>query len=239
MMTETKQQASSATSYHVIEPLIDDNDEDDEECNSNAYANHNDSVYQHWSKNPKPHQSSAHDQQNNHLDQYDDNEYETNLMRKNSIKETSPPSIKQKQFSKSFEVSLDDLDNLIDRVDNGIKLKRSKEEKLPDSRQSSQSTDKGLNSNSEQLSNKSDIAIESLKQEWSQMFNKLENDYKIKLDEQQKQNELRLKQLHDEIKQSIVLQQQSFNNNNNNNIAVRGYFICLIGFGIQIKIQIS
>lgn len=50
--------------------------------------------------------------------------------------------------------------------------------------------------------------IESLKKEWSLMFNKLEIDYQNKLNDQQKSNENRLKELHEEIKQSIHVQQQ-------------------------------
>ena len=46
--------------------------------------------------------------------------------------------------------------------------------------------------------------VESLKQEWSFMFNKLENDYKQKLEEQQKLNDLKL----EEIKKSILENQE-------------------------------
>lgn len=42
------------------------------------------------------------------------------------------------------------------------------------------------------------------------MFNKLETDYQKKLNEQQKQNESRLLELHDEIKQTIKIQQQQY-----------------------------
>jgi hypothetical protein len=111
----------------------------------------------------------------------------------------------QQQFSKSFEVSLDDLDNLIDRVDNGIKLKKSNNNKSNDTPKKQQQQQQQEESTS---TAQATINIESLKQEWSNMFNKLEQDYKSKLDEQQKQNEFRLKQLHDEIKQSILLQHQ-------------------------------
>ena len=40
------------------------------------------------------------------------------------------PNVKHKknrEFSKSFEISLGDIDQLTERVDNGIKLKRNKE----------------------------------------------------------------------------------------------------------------
>ena len=50
--------------------------------------------------------------------------------------------------------------------------------------------------------------IESLKKEWSTMFKKLETDYQDKLNDQQVQNENRLRELHHEIKQSILIQQQ-------------------------------
>jgi len=98
------------------------------------------------------------------------------------------------------------LDNLIDRVDNGIKLKKSNNNKSNDTpkKQQQQQQQQEQSTSTAQAT----INIESLKQEWSNMFNKLEQDYKSKLDEQQKQNEFRLKQLHDEIKQSILLQQQ-------------------------------
>ncbi len=94
------------------------------------------------------------------------------------------------KFSKSFEVSLDNLDNMINRVDNGIKLKRNKD------KTSSQSPQPQLN-----------IDVESLKKEWSDMFTKLESDYKQKLEEQQKLNDQKLKSLHEDIKQSIMDQQ--------------------------------
>jgi len=96
------------------------------------------------------------------------------------------------------------LDNLIDRVDNGIKLKKSNNNKSNDTPKKQQQQQQEQSTSTAQAT----INIESLKQEWSNMFNKLEQDYKSKLDEQQKQNEFRLKQLHDEIKQSILLQQQ-------------------------------
>ena len=93
------------------------------------------------------------------------------------------------KFSKSFEVSLDDLDEMINRVDNGIKLKRNK--------------DNANQSNRSQ----SNIDVDSLKKEWTDMFNKLESDYKQKLEEQQKINDQKLKSLHEDIKQSIMDQQ--------------------------------
>ena len=49
--------------------------------------------------------------------------------------------------------------------------------------------------------------VESLKKEWSSMFSKLETEYKLKLEEQQQLNDLKLKSLHEEIKKSILEQQ--------------------------------
>ncbi len=94
------------------------------------------------------------------------------------------------KYSKSFEVSLDDLDNMINRVDNGIKLKRNKDDTVNESPR-----------------HQSNIDVDSLKKEWTDMFKKLETDYKQKLDEQQQINDQKLKSLHEDIKQSIMDQQ--------------------------------
>ena len=130
-------------------------------------------------------------------------------------------SFKKNQFSKSFEISLEDMDNLTDRVDSGIKFKRNKrlDEDMRLKRDEPQIEKKSPNPvspkvespkvNEDAAPNKQDV-IESLKNEWSFMFNKLESDYQLKLNEQQKQNENKLKELHEEIKQSIQLQQQTF-----------------------------
>lgn len=148
---------------------------------------------------------------------------------------------KSREFSKSFEISLGDIDQLTDRVDSGIKLKRNKEkhqkqhqvdmtmainEKLQPTSvdkiktQTINSSEVLIDADSINTCNthafivnpvaSSDkqAIIESLKEEWSTMFNKLENDYQNKLNNQQVQNENRLKELHDEIKQSILIQQQ-------------------------------
>ncbi|CAF0890143.1 unnamed protein product, partial [Brachionus calyciflorus] len=112
------------------------------------------------------------------------------------------PIKKNSKFSKSFEVSLSSMDNLIDRIDNGMKLKRNK---APEKCEKESSSNKILSENSEEGSSK---IVESLKQEWSNMFNKLENDYKNKLDEQQKLNDMKLKSLHEEIKKSMVEQEK-------------------------------
>jgi len=50
--------------------------------------------------------------------------------------------------------------------------------------------------------------IDALKQEWSSMFTKLESEYRLKLEEQQLLNDLKLKTLHEEIKKSISEQQE-------------------------------
>jgi hypothetical protein len=50
--------------------------------------------------------------------------------------------------------------------------------------------------------------IDALKQEWSSMFTKLESEYRLKLEEQQLLNDLKLKTLHEEIKKSIFEQQE-------------------------------
>ena len=178
------------THHHIIQQLNetneDEEDDDDDDENNQAYANHNDSVYKQWTKNHQRH-SKTHDSE--------DDQPRSAAIGTKKRKE-------QQQFSKSFEVSLDDLDNLIDRVDNGIKLKKSNNNKSNDTPKKQQQQQETTSTA------QATINIESLKQEWSNMFNKLEQDYKSKLDEQQKQNEFRLKQLHDEIKQSILLQNQ-------------------------------
>lgn len=40
--------------------------------------------------------------------------------------QAKPERKKHREFSKSFEISLGDIDNLTDRVDSGIKFKRNK-----------------------------------------------------------------------------------------------------------------
>lgn len=188
--------------HHVVQQM--DDDEDDEEEHITAYASHNDSVYKQWPKNYRQPTKIIPDSSND--DEYEDDCYENNNKNHQKKTEITQPDANKakKHFSKSFEISLDDLDNLIDRVDNGIKLKRT-------AKKAELELKPKLN-NEQQTTIKSDMSIESLKQEWSQMFNKLESDYKSKLDEQQKMNEFKLKQLHDEIKQSIILQQQSITN---------------------------
>ncbi len=136
------------------------------------------------------------------------------------------------------------MDNLTDRVDSGIKLKRNKKpqpQKSNDDNNEQRTnpligsetlkrdepqivrtpsklsrpeasaietprTDAFIVDPTNTNDNKEDV-IDSLKKEWSMMFNKLEVDYKNKLNDQQKQNENRLRELHDEIKQSIQMQQ--------------------------------
>lgn len=150
---------------------------------------------------------------------------------------------KSREFSRSFEISLGDIDQLTDRVDSGIKIKRNKEkhqkqhqvdmtmtinEKLQATSVDMIKTQTISSKASEVLidadsidtcnthafivnpvaSSDKQAIIESLKEEWSTMFNKLEKDYQNKLNKQQVQNENRLKELHDEIKQSILIQQQ-------------------------------
>ena len=109
------------------------------------------------------------------------------------------------QLSKTFEISLEDIDNLTDPLNSDnkdIRLEKKSPKAISQKVQSPQL-------NEEATPNKQDV-IESLKKEWSFMFNKLESDYQLKLNEQQKQNENKLKELHQEIKLSIQLQQQSF-----------------------------
>lgn len=122
---------------------------------------------------------------------------------------------KEPKFSKSFEVSLGDLDEMIERVDGGIKLKRANNNGVSNktdtdgvaaasaiARQPATAVVKPATETADR------IDVDSLKKEWSSMFSKLENDYKQKLDEQQRLNDQKLKSLHDDIKQSILLQQQ-------------------------------
>ena len=48
--------------------------------------------------------------------------------------------------------------------------------------------------------------IETMKKEWSQVLDKLQLDYKIKLEEQQQKHEDQLKTLYEEIKKSIIVE---------------------------------
>ncbi|RNA01318.1 hypothetical protein BpHYR1_020601 [Brachionus plicatilis] len=121
------------------------------------------------------------------------NEFEA---KSESESENDEPVKHRSKFGKSFEASLSSMDNLIDRLDNGMKLKRNKDKPKSAS---------GRKSMESEGSNK---ILESLKQEWSNMFSKLEYDYKNKLDEQQKLNDMKLKSLHDEIKKCIVEQEK-------------------------------
>ena len=60
--------------------------------------------------------------------------------------------------------------------------------------------------------------IDALKQEWSSMFSKLESEYRLKLEEQQLLNDLKLKTLHEEIKKSILEQQELIINKQNQQV---------------------
>lgn len=134
-------------------------------------------------------------------------------------KKTSRKIPKTRKFSRSFEVSLSDLDDRIDRLDNEIKLKRHN---MKSNEQKQQNIDKKQEESSSSLftditktprneTKSNQDVIETLKNEWSQVFNKLEEDYKKKLDEQQRINEEKLKKLYDEIKESINIKQQKSN----------------------------
>jgi hypothetical protein len=138
-------------------------------------------------------------------------------------KKTNRKIPKTRKFSRSFEVSLSDLDDRIDRLDNEIKLKRQIKkspeqqkqqnfDKKPHEEELSSSlfTDITKTPQNEEIKSNQNV-IETLKSEWSQVFNKLEEDYKRKLDEQQRINEDKLKKLYDEIKESINIKQQKLN----------------------------
>lgn len=109
-------------------------------------------------------------------------------------------SKRNNKFSKSFEVNLDDLDNLINRVDNGIKLKRNNKLEAEQNETEKKSPAKVKENDAEQ----------ELKQkpEWLDLFVKLESEYKQKFEEQQKLNDLKLISMQEEIKKSILEQQE-------------------------------
>jgi hypothetical protein len=117
------------------------------------------------------------------------------------------------KFSKSFEVNLEDLDILISRVDNGIKFKRNNDiqEEKTVSIESNEEPERPLEPKllpEPASSNENNSSINSLKQEWSCMFSKLESDYKQKLQEQEKLNELKLEERIKEMKESLLENQQ-------------------------------
>lgn len=125
--------------------------------------------------------------------------------------QTSGPS--QSKFSKSFEVSLEDMDNLIDRVDNGIKFKRQANVNgASNKHQSSASpSDRSPQQASprkkvEETATTATDVVESLRKEWSSMFARLEEDYRSKLDEQQRLNDQKLHSMHEEIKKCLIEQ---------------------------------
>ena len=84
------------------------------------------------------------------------------------------------------------------------------------------------NSSSSNLNNAPNVAkveiknekfeIDALKQEWSNMFSKLESEYRLKLEEQQLLNDLKLRTLHEEIKKSILEQQEIIINKQNQQV---------------------
>lgn len=163
--------------------------------NKTADCSANNGVYDEWSKN---HRKDA------DLTEYSEHEEEI-------VKNESPKEAKKKsKFSKSFEVSLDTIDNIIDRVDNGIKLRRGKFDKDKETEKTIDQKVETKNSKLETAEQDQSKIVESLKQEWSSMFNKLEYDYKLKLDEQQKLNDLKLKSLHDDIKKCMNVQEKFF-----------------------------
>jgi hypothetical protein len=177
-----------------------------------------------------------------------------------------------KKFSKSFEVSLNDLDDRIGRLNNEIKIKRNgnivnvQDKKKFEEEEDNDDDGKKLNttyelkdpssisyngkqvntitdatpsisistsiipsaptqyqSQSPQKHQKTDLLqqeqqrqqevhvnmIETMKKEWSQVIDKLQIDYKMKLEDQQRTHEEQLKSLYDEIKKSIKIKQQT------------------------------
>ena len=156
----------------------DDDDDDDDEDIPKIIA-----YYNKWKK---------FEETNNH----DDEDLLNRSKKSNSNNNT---------FSKSLESSLNDLDEMISRVDNGIKLKKKINTGVRE-------YDDQVKVNRTANNNESSIIdVESLKKEWSSMFNKLEEEYKIKLEEQQKLNDEKLKLLGEDIKKSIFEHQDKLN----------------------------
>ena len=124
----------------------------------------------------------------------------------------SPPDNKnnnKSKFSKSFEVSLDSIDNLIGRVDNGIKLKRNNAaEAVKVEKEEEEKKNKTIAA--AVAAEEHTKVVESLKQEWTTMLSRLEREHKQKLEEQQKLNEAKLLSFQDEIKKSVLEQQEQF-----------------------------
>ncbi len=98
---------------------------------------------------------------------------------------------------------------MIHRVDSGIKLKRNKQPVERDNEQTTADIPeiKPKSSQSQAQDPNARIDVGALKQEWSDMFSKLEQEYKLKLEEQQKLNDEKLKSLREDIKQSMLDQQ--------------------------------
>lgn len=183
------------------EEVYEDYDEDhknDENCITRLYE-----------KLIKPSYDS--DRQNETIENQEsdyENPQETSLNESKSKSESESENnekIKRRsKFGKSFEASLSSMDNLIDRIDNGMKLKRNKSRNSIEKKSA--------------VSEDSNKIVESLKQEWSNMFSKLEHDYRSKLDEQQKLNDMKLKSLHDEIKKCIIEQEKFISKIPNTNL---------------------
>lgn len=109
------------------------------------------------------------------------------------------------------------MDNLTHRLDHGIKLKRAPMDATDqDADETTKSTVQQVKSaeTSETIANmvkeEQTRVVETLKQELSNMLAKLESDYKQKLEEQQKQSDLRLKTFQDEMKKTLIDQQAQF-----------------------------
>jgi len=149
-------------------------------------------------------------------------------------------------YSKSFDMSLSELDERIDRINNEIKLKKKSSDEsvsivantVKTVKATSEDTlthDEAKNNklsdkNMKEKSHKEDAStsfsfyvtesaaaeqtkvaqeqmnariVETLKSEVSQAFSRLELEYKLKLDEQHHQGEIKMKQMYDEIRESI------------------------------------
>lgn len=104
----------------------DDDDDEDERDRTNDFSNYN-RMYSEWSKK---HRSQ---QMNGEKENVNNNTYVSSggssSDNNNKKKHQRVPNGTSK-FSKSFEVSIEDMDNLIGRVDNGIKLKKNAVNKI-------------------------------------------------------------------------------------------------------------
>jgi hypothetical protein len=118
---------------------------------------------------------------------------------------------KESVMSESPAENCDDSDEV------QIKNESSKINQPAAGNASSGNLDKAPNFAKEEIKNEK-FEIDALKQEWSNMFSRLESEYRLKLEEQQLLNDLKLKTLHEEIKKSILEQQELIINKQNQQV---------------------